>query len=118
MRWLLALLLFLPATAWAQGAPSECSGTVGTTSAPIKFPATGFTGPSVPTKYVTITNPLGTNKLAVNPTGAAVIDGQGSFPMDVNGAGWSWPDALGYPPPSTINIVGSGAGTPYTCKYQ
>jgi hypothetical protein len=114
MRWLLAALLFVAVPAWAQtGAPTDCSGTVGTTSTPITFSR-------FPQLYVTITNPNSgtTAKLAANPTGAAVIDGQGSFPMDSNGAFWTWPGAGGYPPPATLNIIASAPSTPFTCKYQ
>lgn len=113
-RALIALLLF--------GAPAlaqiDCSGTVGATSAPVSFPSAGNHGPSRPTTYLTISNSAGTNKLAINPTGPAVIDSNGSFPMDAVGAGWTWSAASGYPPPASLNIVASSSATPYTCKYQ
>lgn len=116
-----AVLLLLAAPALAQtGAPSDCSGTVGTTSTAISFPSSGNHGPPGPTSYLLITNPnaVGGAKLAVNPTGAAVIDGSGSLPMDTNGAGWLWSAAQGTFPPSSLNIIASTSSTAYSCKYQ
>lgn len=118
-RTLLALLLMTgAAAAQVGGAPTDCSGTVGAASTAIQFPSSGNHGPPQPHYYLSIVNSAGVNKLAVNSNGAAVIDSSGSLPMDAVGAGWTWSSANGYPPPASINIIGSGAGTPYTCKYQ
>lgn len=107
-------LAALPALAQT-GAPTDCSGSVGTGSTPITF---GTGGPSKPSLYVTVASASASGKLAVNPTGAAAIDTAGSFPMDSIGAGWTWSVASGYPPPSALNIVGNAGATPFTCKYQ
>lgn len=112
-------LIALTGTSRAQssGAPFDCSGTVGASSAAIQFPSSG-NGPPQPQYYLTIVNSAGTNKLAINSNGAAAIDSSGSLPMDVVGAGYTWSAAAGYPPPPKVNIIASSSGTPYTCKYQ
>lgn len=112
-------LLGLISLAFAQsGAPSDCSGTAGTQSTAIVFPASGQHGPPRPTLYLSVVNSAGTNKLALNTNGAAAIDSSGSLPMDSLGSGWTWSAAGGYPPPATINIIASSSSTPFSCKYQ
>ena len=111
-------LLVLGGAAHAQsGAPTDCSGTVGTNSTAIIFPSAGNHGPPSPQKYLTITNPSQTASLALNPNGAAAIDSAGSLPMDVIGSGWTWA-APDYPPPAQVNIIASTSSTPFSCKYN
>lgn len=118
--FILALALTLLAhLAFAQtGAPSDCSGSVGLSAAAISFPAAGKTGPTVPTRYVTIFNSHATQNLWVNPTpgGTAAANTAGSAEI-VPAGSLSWYQPA-YPPPQTISIVGSGAATTYTCWYQ
>lgn len=112
-------LIAIPFAASAQtGAPSDCSGTVGTVSTAITFPSSGNTGPTVPRSYLMIQNVAGTNKLAVNTGAAAVIDTNGSISLDSAGSSVLWSAAQGTLPPANVNIIASASSTPYTCKYQ
>lgn len=114
----LALLLSSPALG-APGAPSTCSGTVGTASAAIKFPSSG-NGPSQPITYLMIANPAApgtTPVLYVNPFGAtAVANAAGVIPIYPGGAAlWNYPLT---PPPGNVTIIASASSTAYTCAYQ
>lgn len=114
-----ALLLAVAPLHAQQGAPSNCSGTVGTSSAAIAFPSSGNTGPNVPRVYLTIGNPAssGGANLFVNPFGAtAVANGSGTFAVYPGGT-LTW-YAPAYPPPSNLQIIASSSSTAYTCAYQ
>lgn len=111
----IVLCLLLAPRAFAQvGAPTSCSGTVGTASTPITF---GTGGPSKPSLYVSITNPGSAANLCVRPNGAAVIGGTGCIPIGPGGLIW-WSAAEGMPPPAAINIIADTSSTPYSCWYQ
>lgn len=92
------------------GAPVDCSGTVGLSSAAITFS-------HLPNYYVLINDPSGTATLAINPNGAAVIGGSGSIGIAANSS-LIFSAGQGLPPPGTLNIIASAAATPYTCKFQ
>jgi hypothetical protein len=110
---LAAALCLVALPAYAQlGAPTDCSGTVGSSA------SVAITFSHSPALYVTVVNPNASAKLAINPTGAAVIDSSGSYPMDSIGTSWTWSAAQGMPPPATINIIASASSTGYTCKFQ
>lgn len=116
--WRLVLALMLFASPALAASYTDCSGTVGTNSTAITFPSSGNHGPPKPTQFLLIINSAGTNKLAINANGAAVIDGSGSLPMDAVGAGWLWNVGQGVPPPPAVNIIASSSSTPYTCLYN
>lgn len=106
-------LIALCGVAHAQGtvgAPVDCSGTVGVTSAAITFS-------HLPNYYVLINDPSGTATLAINPNGAAVIGGSGSIGIAANSS-LIFSAGQGLPPPATLNIIASAAATPFTCKFQ
>jgi hypothetical protein len=104
-------LLLLGGPAYAQiGAPTDCSGTAGITSAAIVFS-------HPPGLYVLLNDPSGTATLAVNPNGAAVVGGSGSVGIASN-ATLLLSAAQGVPPWATINIIASAAATPFSCKFQ
>lgn len=92
------------------GAPNDCSGTVGLSSAAISFS-------HLPNYYVLINDPSGTATLAINPNGAAVIGGSGSIGIAANST-LIFSAGQGIPPPATLNIIASAAATPFTCKFQ
>lgn len=115
----LAMLLSSPALA-APGAPSNCSGTVGTQAAAVSFPASGNHGPAAPITYLAIVNPAApgtTPVLYVNPFGAtAVANAAGTIPIYPGGSVlWNYPLT---PPPGNLSIIASASSTAYTCAYQ
>lgn len=123
---ILAALFGASGIAYAQsaqsGAPSDCSGTVGTSSAAIVFPSSGNTGPTQPHYYLIINNPSTTATLAINFNGAAaVVNAAGSITLNATGIANNtiiFSAAMGLPPPAQVSIIASAASTPYTCKYQ
>lgn len=104
------------------GAPSDCSGTVGTSSQAIVFPSSGNTGPTQPHYYLIINNPSTTATLAINFNGAAaVVNAAGSITLNATGVANNtiiFSAAMGLPVPAQVSIIASAATTPFTCKYQ
>jgi hypothetical protein len=87
----------------------DCSGTVGTTSAPM------LTGKPAPTAHFEVSNPQqNTHSLCINPIGTATCGASGTATIPPGGDKW-WdaPDL-----PTAPHIVASGASTPYQCDYQ
>lgn len=98
------------------GQPSDCSGTVGVTAAPVVFPKAGAKGPPLPSQWVFIVNPSATATLwiSIAPGGTAAANAAGSFPL--LGAGNSV--TLSDPAPVGISIIATAGSTPYTCAFQ
>lgn len=131
-RWLL-LAVAVSVLLWAiiigcacalaqTGAPSQCGPTsIGATAAPITYPASGGTGPSFPTKFVSIAVPNGSQYACAATTGTAATSGSGcaagAFYIGPFAPPLTWAQPS-YPPPAGISVVGSGSGTPLTCAYQ
>lgn len=114
---LLALLLSGGARAQS-GAPTSCSGTAGTSSAAITFPASGGHGPPRPQQYLMIENAHAAATIAVNVTGsAAVVNGSGSITLYTGGS-VLWSSQMGTNPPSAVNIISDTSSTAFTCLYQ
>lgn len=118
---ILALLLWPAAVFGQAGAPNACGPvSVGNSAVAITFPASGQTGPSAPTQYVTIVNPHGANTCWINaqPGGTAAANTAGSMPLNPNGGYWTWSVGGGYPPPVGISIICPAGATPVTCNYR
>lgn len=104
------------------GAPSDCSGTVGTSSQAVVFPSSGNTGPAQPHYYIIINNPSTTATLAINFNGAAaVVNAAGSITLNPTGVANNtiiFSAAMGLPVPAQVSIIASALSSPFTCKYQ
>lgn len=117
-RVILAILGLALAYGLASAAPaqlSDCSQTVGTTSAAVVFPASGATGPPNPTTYLEICDAHATNKLGVNATGGtAALGAKGTVPLNSGGCMW-WDQAT---IPVSVSVIGAGANTTTACFYK
>ena len=111
-----AILLYAThGPAFAQGAQTSCSQTVGVSAAAVPFPASG-NGPSSPSTYLEMCNAHATNNLGVNWTGGtAAIGAIGTLTLFPGGCMWWTPPMV---PPPALSVVGSAAGTTTACAYR
>lgn len=93
----------------------DASGTVGATAAAVAFPASGGTGPTLPTRFLLIANSHPSNTLGVNVSGGTASIGAAGT-VTLNPGGFLVFDQDGKIP-SAVSVIGSGAGTTFLCAY-
>jgi hypothetical protein len=115
----LALSWLISTAADAQqvyGPLSNCSGTVGTTAAPVAFPSSG-NGGAAPQVYLIMQNNNATADIWINalPSGVATTT-QPSLHI-FPGSSFIWNGPI-EPVPLSLSIIASAASSTYTCWYR
>jgi hypothetical protein len=98
------------------GPVSNCSGTAGASAAQVVFPSSGTGFPS-PQTYLLLQNTHATQDIWINILASGTATTASPSLHIFPGTTYIWNSPV-EPIPPAISIIGSGAGTTYTCWYR